>query len=268
MKKATATTEAQDWPHLPKSVVKSAGRVLQILEYFGEVQRPATAVEVGRALGYPQSSTAALLRSLLALGYVEYFPATWSYRPTSRVRLLGSWINPPLFEEAKILRLVGELNALTGETIVLMARNGLHAQYIHVAQATSSLRLHVTPGTLRSLAASGGGWVLLSTLSPVEAAKLIRRINAEQQSGTRKFSVTEVQAKLADIRERGYVASNSLVTPGGTMLAMLLPPELSETPLVIGIGGASERILPQEKQLVGVMRQAIDRHLAEVRRGG
>jgi len=262
----TGGASPRTWTRLPKSVVKSAGRVLQILEYFDDVQRAATVVEVAQALGYPQSSASTLLRSLVTLGYLYYSPSGRSYGPTTRVRLLGSWINPPLFEEAKILRLVSDLNAVTGETIVLAVRNGLHAQYIHVAQATTSLRLHLTPGTLRPLAASGAGWVLLTTLPAAEVAKLVRRINAEAPPATAKVDLAGLQARLDDIRMRGHAFSNSTVTPGGAILAMLLPDELSATPLVIGIGGASERMVPHEAELARTMRQTIERHLAEMQR--
>ncbi len=49
-------------PELPPGVVKSAGRVLQIFEFFDEVRREANVVEICATLGYPQSSTSALLR--------------------------------------------------------------------------------------------------------------------------------------------------------------------------------------------------------------
>lgn len=62
------------WPSIPPSVVKSAGRVLQILEFFDDVKREANVVEICRALGYPQSSTSVLLRSLVQLGYLAYTP--------------------------------------------------------------------------------------------------------------------------------------------------------------------------------------------------
>lgn len=52
------------------AVVKSAGRVFEVLELFRSARRQLTAAEVGHALGYPKSSTNALLRSLVALGYL------------------------------------------------------------------------------------------------------------------------------------------------------------------------------------------------------
>src|SRR3546814_12145725 len=74
---------------LPTSVVKSAGRALQILEYFDDARREANMIDISRALHYPESSTSILLRSLVALGYLDYDRRKRTYRPNSRVRLLG-----------------------------------------------------------------------------------------------------------------------------------------------------------------------------------
>ena len=57
-------------------VVKSAGRVLQILEFFDDVRREASVIEICTTLGYPQSSTSALLHSLVVMGFLSYNPAT------------------------------------------------------------------------------------------------------------------------------------------------------------------------------------------------
>ena len=37
--------------------VKSAGRVLEVLELLGNVRKPLSASEIGRLLDYPKSST-------------------------------------------------------------------------------------------------------------------------------------------------------------------------------------------------------------------
>ncbi|WP_296579487.1 helix-turn-helix domain-containing protein [Phreatobacter sp.] len=133
------------WPSIPPSVVKSAGRVLQILEFFDDVKREANVVEICRALGYPQSSTSVLLRSLVQLGYLAYTPKGRSYVPTSRVRVLGNWIDGNLFGEGKLIRLVNELNERTGHAIFLGVRNGLTIQYIHVVQARCESARNIDP---------------------------------------------------------------------------------------------------------------------------
>ena len=66
--------KAQELSPCPEEtgVVKSAIRRLEILEYFDEVQQPLNNVAVATALDYPQSSTAALLRSPSIMGYLQY----------------------------------------------------------------------------------------------------------------------------------------------------------------------------------------------------
>lgn len=74
------------------TVVKSAARVLEVFEYFAGRKAPATVGEVCASLGYPQSSTSVLLKSLLTLGYLSYDGTTRRYAPSEKVANLGSWI--------------------------------------------------------------------------------------------------------------------------------------------------------------------------------
>lgn len=247
------------WPCIPSSVVKSAGRALQILEFFDDIKRDASVIEVCRALRYPQSSASVLLRSLVQQGYLTYDRRKRTFHPTHRVRVLGSWINEPLFGQCKLLNLVSELNRRTGQTIFLGARNGLGIQYIHVAQATTSLRLHLTPGLLRPLARSVGGQVLLSALPDAEVERLVRRINAERPEEEPLADIREIREILHAIRGNGgvLVSGASKVTPGAAVAAMLLPPGLATPSLVLGVGGARDLMMPQIDTIITCMRETV-----------
>ena len=69
---------------LIESVIKSARRALEVLEYLDEVRSDASVMEIARALNYPQSSTSVLLRSLTSTGYLSYDPQRRRYAPTLR----------------------------------------------------------------------------------------------------------------------------------------------------------------------------------------
>src|SRR3546814_21202607 len=97
---------------IEQKTVKSAGRVLEILEYFDDLQRQSTVMEIADALGYPQSSTSALLRSLVGMGYLNYDAHARSYITSTRVALLGSWVNSQFFAE-------GSLNSLSRNSDLL-----------------------------------------------------------------------------------------------------------------------------------------------------
>jgi DNA-binding IclR family transcriptional regulator len=210
-------------PALPPGVVKSAGRVLQILEFFDDVRREANVIEMCTVLGYPQSSTSALLRSLVLLGVLHYNRVTRLYSPSIRMALLGSWVNERLFGSGQLVRLTEAINRRTGHAVLVATRNGRFAKYIHVVQATKLARLHITLGTERPLAASGTGYAILSTYPDTEVRKIVHAINANASGRESYVSVTDLLQTLAKIRRRGYSYVPDLVTVGGGEAAVASP---------------------------------------------
>src|SRR3546814_4763895 len=89
------------------------------------------------------------MKSLSASGYVQLDPDTKSYVPTLRVAMLGTWIMGNLFMDGAVIALMDQVQKDTGETVILGARNGLHAQYLHTVQSRRLLRFFVKPGLLR-----------------------------------------------------------------------------------------------------------------------
>jgi DNA-binding IclR family transcriptional regulator len=256
MARRTRTVSLIDTKTGNKAVVKSAARVLQILEIFDDTQREMRVGEIAEHTGYPQSSTSVLLKSLASLGYLDFDIATRSYLPTARVALLGAWISDAVANGA-VIRLMEELSEETGATITLAARNGIYAQYIHVLQATNTLRLHTPTGTKRLLVWSAAGFALLRDVPEDEVLMLVRRTNAEQ--GRHKIDGKQVLAHIAEFRRQGYFFSRELVTPGGGHISMSLPPGRNrrERPLAIGVSGWIEDLDREENRIVRVMRKVI-----------
>jgi DNA-binding IclR family transcriptional regulator len=248
---------------IAQKTVKSAGRVLEILEYFDDVQQPATVMEVADTLGYPQSSTSALLRSLVSLGYLDYDRFKRTYVTSHRVALLGSWLNSDFVSEGSVISLMKELGELTGDTIILAIRNGLYVQYIHVIQATSAARLHVTLGTTRPLAASGTGYAMLSTMTDQEIKRIVMRINAEAGEGKALIKLADVMQHVSHTREKGYAFSCDVVTRGGGVIAAPLPGPQATPALVIGIGGISEVMRARENELATMLTGCIGARLGK-----
>jgi DNA-binding IclR family transcriptional regulator len=242
------------WPKLPAKVVKSAGRVLQILEYFDDVQGAANVVEIARALGFPQSSTSILLRSLVSLGYLHYDSSGRTYQPTSRVGLLGNWVEPTLFRGGALVQMMRDLNDATSDTVVLAARNGLQSQYIHIVQATTALRVHLTIGTTRSIVRSVTGLLFLSVLPELEVAKIVRRINAYSGPDDPLVKISDVNVQLEQIRKDGYAFCRSQITPGTTLLAVPLASNVAASPLALALAGPSERMESRKDFLLDAVR--------------
>lgn len=242
-----------------QQVVKSVGRVFEILESFARVQTPLTANEVGSRLDYPASSTAAILKSMVALGYLAFDRATRTYFPTIRLGFVCSWIDQATFGDVKLERLVEELRTATGETIIIAVQNDLAVQYLLNRPGIFPVRFLAPAGLLRPLCSSGTGWALLSGKPETEVIAIVRRLNRTARPA-QKIDSVQLLDLLAEVRRQGYATSYGNVIAGSGVIAMVLPGLSKERTLVLGVGGPVERLEKKEAAIVAEMCAAILRH--------
>ncbi len=252
---------------LTESVIKSARRALEVLEYLDEVRSDASVMEIARALNYPQSSTSVLLRSLTSTGYLSYDPQKRRYAPTHRVALLGSWIQAPQLAKGRVLECMEEISEECHETIILAEQTSTIVRYIHVVPSRKEIRLHVGSRTIRPLARSGFGLLFLSTYTPERVRLLFKRINAERDADEEILRYADFEDGLATIRRLGYSLMTKGVNPGAGSVSMMLPQQEGAPPIAVGVGGISESIAANCERLVAIMRRAISRHLGVIPAG-
>ncbi|MGI4795073.1 MAG: IclR family transcriptional regulator [Janthinobacterium lividum] len=244
----------------PPSSVKSAARVLQIFELFDTMRAPLKVGEIAARLDLPQSSTSALLRSLVGLGYLAADPVARTFVPTARIGLLGSWCVTDPMRSGAVHRLMDELSQATGQTIILAGRNGIYTQYFHVVQATRPLRMYVPVGSLRMLVWSTAGFVMMRDMPEAEVRSLVRRTNAEAAPSQARVEITEVLARIAQARTAEYGFSRALVTPGTGMICVRLPiQQPGADPMTICVSGWVETMETEEAAIVEAVRAAIAR---------
>lgn len=213
-----------------------------MLEHFDRIRAPVSLREICEQFRYPPSSGSGLLKSLVQLGYLEYDKRSRTYLPTMRIALLGSWVATDLFGGLNILRLMEDLRDATRETVVLATRSDLQAQYVHVVHSTEALQFAVAPGTLRPLATSWFGRLLLSAETDVDVEAIVRRIDARREPHEAKIDQRELMAELQAIRERGTAERDSRITPGIRIIGVLLPPTPFGRRFALGVGGPADRI--------------------------
>lgn len=188
--------------HASSPTVKSALRVLEVLEFFDEVQKPANVTAICSSLSYPQSSTSRLLKTMVTMGYLRFNAAGRTYLPTNRVSLMGSWIDDGFCRGSDLYRAMEELGARTGDSVMLAMRNGLRAHYVCAVRSETSGNVPLGPRHYLSTCAAGRA--LLSLLPDAEAAKILRAINAEAESEDEIVRSPALLADLAQTRARGY----------------------------------------------------------------
>ena len=216
------------------SVVKSAGRALQILEYFDAVQREACVSEISRALQCPQSSTSVLLRSLVHLGYLQNDRYRRTYYPTRRVSLLGNWVDPTIVRQGELLMHADALAARTGQTVVIATINGLHAQCIYVnrpqREASKGESVHV--GLYCALARTALGKALLAQHDDKHVSQLTWRMNGERAEHEPLIHAPTLLAELESGRQRGWFAGEGA---DGSWSGVAVTLDRKEQGLAVGI---------------------------------
>ena len=228
------------------SVVKSAGRALQILEYFDSIQREASVSEISRALHCPQSSTSVLLRSLVHLGYLQNDRYRRTYYPTRRVSLLGNWVDPAIVRQGTLLTHANDLARRTQRAVVIATINGLQAQYIYV-NATHDATAHFDSlhlGMHCALARTAMGKALLAGHDDKYASQLIWRVNGDRAQHEPLIHVPTLLADLDAGRSRGwFIGEGSDRTRSGVAVT------LDRKQQLLSIGIEQEGPMPEEQAI-------------------
>lgn len=241
------------------SHVKSAMRVLEILEFFKSVRQPRAMSEISAALGYPQSSTTVLLKTLISLGYLNFNRHDRLYFPTVKVTSLGEWVPNTLFASGGIIDAMNDVHAETGETVSINTKNDIYVQYVQVLQSVHALRFQVNESELRPMTQSAVGWLLMSTMSDKVLDNLIRRANIVTQKSGVWVEVPAMMEKIRTIRRQNYASAENIPFLGGATICVLLPVKILGQPVTLGLGGAAERIRQNAAHYLQILQSAAKR---------
>ncbi|MBM3512473.1 MAG: helix-turn-helix domain-containing protein [Alphaproteobacteria bacterium] len=246
----------QGMPVMDNSVVKSVGRVFEVLELFDHECRALTATQVGRKLKYPASSTLALLKSMVNLGYIGFDRAERVYAPTVRVSNLGRWVETSLFGEGRLFGMMEDLRAKTGQSLMLSIQNDLNMQFIHVVLG-ESFSLNVKAGQTVPLFRSAIGLMALSDRPDKEIAKFVERYNRRIKGPEQKVELNQLMSAIRRARTQGYATGYDLYYPGVGAIAFLLKPKVGRYSAVLSISGVTAKLKEAEAQIVRTAKAGI-----------
>lgn len=238
-----------------RTLVKSAVRVVEILELFSRERRPLTLSEIIEALGYPQSSTTVMLKSLLAIGYLNYNIHTRTYLPNIAVAKLGDWIEEADIVNGPIQDLMRDLNARTTESVSVGVQNDINIHFLTVLNSEHKIKFFIPPSGQRTLLQSNLGWMLLSTHTDKEIAVIYERIR--QSAAHRMVEFDMLMTTMREVRQKGYCFVPDLPVAGAASVAMLLPTRFHGQPMAIGIGGYVPRLAANLDRIVKEIRTAM-----------
>ncbi len=193
--------------------VKQVENLLGLLEFFADRKSPATLSEVVAHFGWPRSSAFNILSTLVERGYLYEPKARAGFYPTPRWLLLSKAIaeGEPIPE--RLIQVMRELAAETGETVWISAPSGWFAVFVDVVESQSGVRYAAAQGNRVPIHATASGQALLSQLSENDLGVLLRKVSYERYGENTPMSLSEVLAQMEQGRRRGWFQSASNYSP-------------------------------------------------------
>ncbi|WP_076858365.1 IclR family transcriptional regulator [Bradyrhizobium mercantei] len=239
---------------MSNALIKSARRVFDILELFQRLQKPLRLTDVVEELGLPNSSAAALLKTMADLSYLSFDPELRTYIPTERIIRLGSWLTSNEFERGPIRAALHLLSRKSNEAVLLGTPIDLHAEVVDIIHSNQPIQYFTPVGAKVLLVHSALGWAFLSLQSSARIAKLHARTIERNPAAREIGSLDQLQRDVAKVRKDGYCFSKGMVYGQAGVVAMVMPSPSGHRPLAIAIGGPLVRIEKRLPELVAMLR--------------
>ncbi len=200
--------------------VKSAVRVLDLLEALSRAEAPVGVSEISRSLGIPKSSAHMLLGTLEARGYVVG-DAQRRFHLNPIFSTQGSWIGGAGAALMRIARdPMDELARATGESSFLgVGRDENSMEYIAKVVSPQELRCDGNLGEAKHLHSTSVGLVLLAFQDPERTERFLTRGKFERLTRETLTDERELRKEIARTRERGYAIVIDTNSPGASGVA-------------------------------------------------
>jgi DNA-binding IclR family transcriptional regulator len=203
--------------------VKSAERVIDLLEHLAAHPLGRSHSEIAAALGIPKGSLTPLLRNLVARGWLRLDRGSYALGEAALSLSQRATGLAGLLEAAPaILR---RLTAETEESSSLNLRRGAEVEVVSGANSTLPLLYAMRPGHSAPLYAVSGGKAMLAALPPAEREAYLAEVAFTPVTPKTLTSPEALRRELAAAAAEGVAYSFEEFTPGiiGMGAAVLRP---------------------------------------------
>lgn len=184
--------------------VKSAIRILDILELLGGIDTPLTLTEVSAALGLPKSSTSLLLQTLAHRGYLEAVSPRGPFKLGLKAVELGAAYTRRLDLVQQFGNIARQLVVASQETVQLAVLDGTEIVYLAKEDGTMAVRLVSYVGKRLPAHATALGKVLLASLPESELVARLGQKTLVPMTPRTVSTFQQLSEVLAEVREQGY----------------------------------------------------------------
>ena len=194
--------------------VKSADRVLTLIQLLTEHGPGLTFTELQEATGWPRSSLYGLVRTMAERNHLSFNSQTQKYRIGIRLWEAGQGFELGVELVDLAMPHMEAAKEQLGETVQLAVLDGVENVYIAKSGASHTLRLDSFVGARLPAFATGIGKVLLAALEEAELDHRLRDVILVPYTSTTISDMGALREALRQIRTQGYAVDNQECTLG------------------------------------------------------
>ena len=231
--------------------VKSAARVLDVLELFSVGHEPFSVTDVARKLGIPKSSTQGLLTTLAGRGYLAREGSAYvlpselrdgGYVGGLRARLV-SRAEPILQRMARVSKESAFLGVLVGRDI----------QYLAKALSPHEVRYDAALTTLRPVYCTSTGIAILAHLDPGVANRILNRTKLAKITPNTVTDRETINRTLERARRSGFAEVKDANVLGASGIAAPVFGPRGEVFGALSIGAPTSRFDKVRKRMAEIV---------------
>mgnify|MGYP003869676269 CR=1 FL=1 len=222
-----------------------------VLRCFGSDCAEVTVTDVATRLGLPKASASRLLKAMREAGLLETIGDSKRHRPGRLFLNITAAFRSSSMLITLAAEAVARVSAACGHTGYVSVLDGAHAMAVTDHPGTNALRVVSSLGRRLPAHAAATGRTLLARLDPAEVARIYAG-GLPPGPPTAPRSLTALQARLAEVRLRGYDQASDAAAPGVDALAVAVAdPRQGEAASLCIVFPAAVVGAPERRRILG-----------------
>ena len=237
-------------------------RVVDILQYFREVGRPARATDISAALNLPNSSVHKMLKALVLRGYLLFDFQKKLYAPTFRLVSTVRDIEESFYGGTALRRLLQDIHARTGQTVCLCVQNDCWVQNVATLPGAHYRPAVQGEGMRMPILGSAPGNVLMAARTDAEILEIARRARDGGYLELDARGIGPLMESVNRARRDGFATWPGFSFPDAVAIAVPARPLKAAPPVAIVLmAEASSTNKGKVAELSSLMRELVARRL-------
>lgn len=231
-----------------KSLIKG----LRILSLFDVSSPMLTVSDISKRLGYSQTTTYRLIKTLIQNGIIQESNNTSQYMLGVNMMRMGALAKRNFNLSDVALPFMKELSNITKETVLLTVINETQGMCLERVESKESIRLSLyEPGARLPLHCGASNKILMAYLSEKEINNVIAKEGLKRFTPNTITDIDKLIVHLKQIKQQGFAISDQEVDRGARAVAAPVFDQSGNMIAGISIAGPAFRINKKRLNALG-----------------